>query len=118
MRTGLRRNYGGEMKTVQESIAKVVRILNCPSRVYHTAIDMYHYLGRNTSFRGLSPSMQAITLVNLAAKERSFKILTRRWEEEGLCAYNILLEHSKEFKKVLEKSDQFPNLKYIRIGRS
>jgi len=78
---------------------------------------MHYYTAKNTSFLGLSPSMRAMTLVNLAAIERDEEIPSRRWSDLGLCAYKTLLKHLKEFKEVLEKSDDFPNLKHHRIGR-
>jgi hypothetical protein len=114
MRTGLVRS-SGEKKKVEEYIAAVVQRLRCPNEVQETALRMYYFMAKNTSFLGLSPSMCGMTLVNLAAKENNHYLGSTEWR--GLCAYNRLLQHSKEFKKELEQSDDFPNLKRIKIGR-
>lgn len=102
-------------KNVEEYIAEAVQYLRCPKSVQDTALKMYYYMAKNTSFLGLSPSMRGMTLVNLVAKENFYHIRSESWS--GLCAYNRLLQHSKEFKNVLEQSDDFANLRRIRIGR-
>ena len=67
MRTGLVRS-SGEKKNVEEYIAEAVQYLRCPKSVQDTALKMYYYMAKNTSFLGLSPSMRGMTLVNLAGK--------------------------------------------------
>lgn len=115
MRTRFVYNFGTK-KNVQEYIVDLVQRLRRSEDVRDTAIKMSYHLAKNTSFLGLYPSMRAMTLVNLAAIERGEDIRSRRWSDLGLCAYKTLLKHSKEFKGVLEKSDDFPNLKYHIIG--
>ena len=78
---------------------------------------MYNHIAQNTTFSGRSPSMLAMTIVNLAAKERYEDIPSTSWSGYDTCSYNTLLLHSKELKKVLEKSDKFPNLKTLVIGK-
>jgi hypothetical protein len=114
MRTGLVRRYG-EKETVQEYIDDIVKCFRCSKEVRDTSLKMFNYIAQNTSFRGLAPSMQAMTLVNLAAKDNFQDIPSKAWK--GICSYNTLLKHSKDFKKVLEKVDQFSNLRNHRIGR-
>jgi len=80
-----------------------------------TALKMYYYVLKNDSFRGLAPSMMAMTLVNLAAKENGHNIPCSSWD--GLCSYNTLLKHSKEIKSVLENAEEFPHLKNHKKGR-
>ena len=67
MRTGLVRG-SGEKKRVEDYIAESVQYLRCPESVQDTAVKMHHFMAKNTSFLGLSPSMRGMTLVNLAAK--------------------------------------------------
>ncbi|MGA7542594.1 MAG: hypothetical protein WBW34_05965 [Nitrososphaeraceae archaeon] len=76
MRTGLLRRYG-KKDTVQEYIDVVIRHFRLPSEVRDTALDMYNYIAKNSSFRGLAPSMQAMTLVKLATERKRRRILAR-----------------------------------------
>jgi hypothetical protein len=78
---------------------------------------MYTRIAQNTSFSGLSPSMLAMTIVNLASKECYENIPSSAWSGNDTCSYPTLLEHSKELKKILEKMDEFPNLKGRVVGR-
>lgn len=112
MRTGLVRGLG-QKKNVEEYIAEAVKYHRCSKRVHDTALKMYYYMAKNTSPLGLAPSMRGMTLVNLAARENGYRIPVKRWD--GFAAYNRLLQHSREFKKVLEQSDDFPNLRHISI---
>jgi hypothetical protein len=114
MRTGLVRCYG-EKDTVQEYIDVAVRHFRRSKVVHDTALKMFNYMAQNTTFSGLSPSMRAMTLVNLAAIDRNEIIPSKAWSGNSSCSYNTLTEHSKKFKMLLE--DHFPNLKYHRIGR-
>ncbi|HEU4823196.1 MAG TPA: cyclin family protein [Nitrososphaeraceae archaeon] len=102
MRTGLVRRYG-KKDTVQDYIDDVIRHFRLPKEVHDTALKMFNYIAQNTSFRGLAPTMLAMTLVNLAAKERNQHISSRRWST--ICSYNTLLNHSRDLEKVLEKQD-------------
>lgn len=104
MRTGLLRHYG-KKDTVQEYIDVVIRHLRLPSEVRNTALDMYNYIAKNTSPRGLAPSMQAMTLVKLAAERKakegkSRRILVKEWKD--LASYHTLLIHSRDFEKDLK----------------
>jgi hypothetical protein len=116
MRTGLVRRYG-ERDTVPEYIDVVVKHHRCSSEVRDTALKMYNYILKNITFRGFSPSMVAMTLVNLAAIEMDQDIPSTRWSGADTCSYNNLLFHSKDLNMILEKVDDFPNLKKRRIGR-
>ena len=100
MRTGLLRRYG-KKDTVQEYIDVVIRHFRLPPEVRDTALDMFNYLAKNTSPRGLAPSMQAMTLVKLAAERKGRRIKAKDWE--NLASYNTLLEHSRDFDKALDK---------------
>jgi plastocyanin len=62
---------------------------------------MYNYIAKNTSFRGLAPSMQAMTLVKLASERKHRRILAKQWE--NLASYNTLSKHSKNFEKALKE---------------
>ena len=67
MRTGLvRRN--GERKTVPKYI-KVVLIHTCSKLIREIALRMYNRVAQNSSFSGRYPSMVAVTIINLAAKD-------------------------------------------------
>jgi hypothetical protein len=112
MRTGLFRGVG-KKKTVEEYIALAVGYHRCSERVHNTALKMHYYLAKNTAPLGLAPSMRGMALVNLAAMENGYRIPVKRWD--GLAAYPRLLQRSREFKKVLEQSDDFPNLKHINL---
>jgi plastocyanin len=102
MRTGLLRRYG-KKDTVQEYIETVIKHFGLSKEVRDTALEMFNYIARNTSFRGLAPTMQAMTLVNLAAKEKHRNIPSNAWS--GLASYNTLLKHSKDFEKNLKKRE-------------
>lgn len=99
MRTGLLRRYG-KKDTVQVYIDVVIRYFRLPPEVRDTALDMFNYLAKNTSPRGLAPSMQAMTLVKLAAERKGRRIKAKDWE--NLASYNTLLEHSRDFDKALD----------------
>ena len=114
LRTRFVYNFG-ERSNVKEYIEEVVKLLQNPNFIHETAVSMHNYLLKNDSFHGLAPSMLAMTLVNLSAKENGYSIPSSSWY--GLCSYNTLLKHSKMFKSILEKSREFPNLKYRKIGR-
>ena len=47
--------------------------------------------------------MQAMTLVNLAAKEKHRRISSIRWST--IASYNTLLKYSRDFEKILEKRE-------------
>jgi hypothetical protein len=64
MRTGLMRLYG-KKDTVQEYVDVVIKHFKLSKEVRDTALTTHNYLAMKTSFRGLAPSMQAMTLVNL-----------------------------------------------------
>jgi plastocyanin len=100
MRTGLLRYYG-KKDTVQEYIDVVIRHLRLPSEVRDTALSMYNYIAKNSSVGGLAPSMQAMTLVKLAAERKNRRILVKEWD--NLASYKNLLKHSNDFKKILYK---------------
>jgi hypothetical protein len=102
MRTGLLRRYG-KKDTVQEYIDTVIKHFGLSKEVRDTALEMFNYIAQNTTFRGLAPTMQAMTLVNLAAKEKHWNISSNAWS--GLASYNTLLKHSREFKAVLKKRE-------------
>ena len=102
MRTGLLRRYG-KKDTVQEYIDVVIKHFGLSKGVRDTALNMFNYIAQNTSFRGLAPSMQAMTLVNLAAKEKHQHISSIRWST--IASYNTLLKHSRDFEKDLEKRE-------------
>jgi hypothetical protein len=70
MKTGLLRHYG-KKDTVQEYIDVVVRHFELPKEVRDTALSMYNYIAKNSSFSGLAPSMQAMTLVKLASERKA-----------------------------------------------
>jgi hypothetical protein len=78
---------------------------------------MYNRIAQNSSFSGRYPSMLAMTIVNLAAKECYQDIPSSAWSGYDTCSYPTLLEHSKELKKILDKIDDFPNLKKRKIGK-
>jgi hypothetical protein len=100
MRTGLLRHYG-KKDTVQDYIDVVIKHFGLSKEVRDTALSMFNFLAKNTSFRGLAPSMQAMTLVKLAAERKRRRILAKQWDD--LASYNTLLKHSKDFEKDLEK---------------
>ena len=50
MRTGLLRCYG-KKDNVQEYINVVIRHLKLSKEVHNTALSMFNYLAKNTSFR-------------------------------------------------------------------
>lgn len=100
MRTGLLRHYG-KKDTVQEYIDVVIRHFGLSKVVRDTAIDMYNYITKNSPPGGLAPSMQAMTLVKLAAERKGRSIKANDWK--NLASYNTLLEHSREFERILEK---------------
>jgi hypothetical protein len=79
----------------------VIKHFRLPNEVRDTALDMFNYIAKNTSFRGLAPSMQVMTLVKLAAEKKRRRILAREWSD--LASYNTLLKHSKDFEKALDK---------------
>lgn len=106
MRTGLLRLYG-KKDTVPEYIDTVIKHFGLSKGVRDTALEMFNYIAQNSSFRGLAPSMQAMTLVNLAAKEKHRNISSKAWS--GLASYNTLLKHSRDFKKILDNE----GLKYL-----
>ena len=108
MKTGLLRHYG-KKDTVQEYIDVVVRHFKLPKEVRDTALSMYNYIAKNSSFSGLAPSMQAMTLVKLAAERKaaegkSRRILVKQWDD--LASYNTLLKHSNDLKKALDKWEE------------
>jgi hypothetical protein len=74
----------------------VIKHFRLPNEVRDTALDMFNYIAKNTSFRGLAPSMQVMTLVKLAAEKRR-RILAREWSD--LPSYNTLLKHSKDLRE-------------------
>ena len=90
MQTGLVRRYG-KKDTVQDYIDDVIAHLKLPKEVHDTALKMFNYIAQNTSFGGFTPTMLAMTIVNLAANERNLHISTRRWS--SICSYNTLLKH-------------------------
>ena len=100
MRTGLLRRYG-KKDTVQDYIDVVIKHFGLSKEVHDTALGMFNFLAKNTSFRGLAPSMQAMTLVKLAAERKHRRILAKQWDD--LASYNTLLKHSNDFEKDLEK---------------
>jgi hypothetical protein len=100
MKTGLLRRYG-KKDTVQEYIDVLVRHFKLPKEVHDTALSMYNYIAKNSSFSGLAPSMQAMTLVKLAAEKKSRRILVKEWKD--LASYNTLLKHSTALEKALDK---------------
>jgi hypothetical protein len=117
MRTGLVRKYG-ERDTAQEYIDVVaVQCHNLPKSVRDTALRMYNHIAKNTTFNGRSPSMLAMTLVNLAAIENHRHIPSREWSGRNSCSYNTLLIHSRELKDEFDKTNDFPNLKRHRFGK-
>jgi hypothetical protein len=116
MRTGLVRRYG-ERDTVPGYIDVVVKHHRCSREVRDTAFKMYDHIAKNTTFNGLSPSMLAMTLVNLAAIKNFQNIPSSSWSGDDTCSYNTLLKHSKKLRTVLEKLDEFSNLKNSKIGR-
>jgi plastocyanin len=99
MRTGLVRRYG-KKDTVQDYIDDVIRHFGISKEIRDTALKMFNYIAQNASFRGLAPTMMAMTLVNLAAEEKNQHISSRRWST--ICSYNTLLKHSRDLRKVLE----------------
>lgn len=117
MRTGLVRCYG-EKDTVEEYIDIAVRHFRRSKRVRDTAVKYYYYIAKQPKpINDLYKSMLAMTVVFLAAKVHDEGIPSNRWSGEHSCSYNTLLKHAIDIKKVLDESDQFPNLRYIRIGR-
>lgn len=114
LRTGLVRNCG-ERETVQGYIDLLIRRLNCSNRVYDTALKMYNYMAQKTIFTGQSPSTMAIALVNLAAILMNQKIPYSKWS--SICAYSTVMTNSNKLKGMLEKVEEFSNLKSHRIGR-
>jgi hypothetical protein len=102
MITGLLRRYG-KKDTVQEYIDVVIKHFGLPKNVRDTALKMFNYIAQNSSFQGLAPSMQAMTLVNLAAKEKHQYISSKRWSSISSC--NTLLKHSRDFGRILEKRE-------------
>jgi plastocyanin len=102
MRTGLLRRYG-KRDTVQEYIDVVIRHFGLSKEVLDTALNMYNYIAKNASPRGLAPTMLAMTLVKLAAEENHKHISSSRWST--IASYNTLLEHSRDFEKILEKRE-------------
>jgi hypothetical protein len=78
MRTGLLRRYG-KKDTVQEYIDVVIKHFGLSKEVRDTALKMFNYIAQNTSFRGLAPSIQAMTLVNSAAKEKHQYVSSKSW---------------------------------------
>ena len=70
MQTGLIRRYG-KKDTVQVYIDVVIKHLGLSKKVRDIALKMFNYIAQNTSFRGLAPTMLAMTLVNLAAKKKN-----------------------------------------------
>lgn len=116
MRTGLVRKYG-KRDTVPEYIEVVIMHHKCSKLVGDMALRMYNYIAQNTSFSGRYPSMLAMTIVNLAAKECHEDIPSAVWSGNDTCSYPTLLKHSKELKNILDKTDDFPNLKKCKIGR-
>ena len=116
MRTGLVRKYGYR-NTVPQYIKVVLMHHKCSKQVGEIALRMYNRVAQNTSFSGRYPSMLAMTIVNLASKECYEDIPTAAWSGYDTCAYPALLRHSKELKKILEKMDEFPNLKRRVVGR-
>jgi hypothetical protein len=111
MRTGLVRTYG-ERDTVQEYIDVVVKHFGLSREVRNTALRMSSYVTQNPANTNPYKSMLAMTLVNLAAKENCKSIPSNAWSGEQTCSYNTLLKHSNALKKVLEKLDEFPKLRY------
>jgi hypothetical protein len=79
----------------------VIKHFRLPNEVRDTALDMFNYIAKNTSFHGLAPSMQVMTLVKLAAEKKRRRISAREWSD--LASYNTLLKHSKDFEKALDK---------------
>lgn len=116
MRTGLVRRYG-ERHTVPEYIDVVIKHHRCSEVVRTVALKMYNHIAQNTTFSGRYPSMLAMTIVYLASKECYNDIPSAAWTGDSTCSYNTLLIHSKELKVVLEKIEDFPNLKSRIIGR-
>ena len=89
----------------------------CSEHVGEIALKMYNHIAQNSPFSGRSPSMLAMTIVNLAAMECYESIPSSAWSGYDSCSYPILLEHSKEIKKILDKTDDYPNLKKRKIGK-
>ena len=89
----------------------------CSDRVGEIARRMYFRLGQDSSIIGWDPSMLAMTIVNLASMECNRRIPSWAWSGNHTCAYSTVLRRSKELKKILEKMDEFPNLKRIPLGR-
>lgn len=102
MGTGLLRRYG-KKDTVQEYIDVVIKHFGLSKEVRDTALEMFNYIAKNTSFRGLAPSMQAMTLVKLASEKKHRHISSSRWST--IASYNTLLKHSRDFEKILEKQE-------------
>jgi hypothetical protein len=102
MRTSLLRRYG-KKDTIHEYIDVVIKHFGLPNEVRDTALKMFNYIAQNSSFHGLAPSMQAMTLVNLAAKEKHQYISSTRWST--ISSYNTLLKHSRDLAKILEKRE-------------
>ena len=115
MRTGLVRKYGYR-NTVPQYINVVLTHHRCSKRVGEVAMKMYTSVALKSSFSGIYPSMLAMTIVNLAAMECYEGIPSTAWSGNDTCSYPTLLEHSKEIKKILDKTDDFPNLKRHKIG--
>lgn len=119
MRTGLLRLYG-KKDTVPEYIDTVIKHFGLSKGIRDTALEMFNYIAQNSTFGGLAPSMQAMTLVNLAAKEKHRNIPSNAWS--GLASYNTLLKHSKDFQKILSKrgpkvTDTSADIKRVIIPR-
>jgi plastocyanin len=110
MRTGLLRLYG-KKDTVQEYIDAVIKHFGLSKEIRDIALNMFNYIAKNTSFRGLAPSMQAMTLVKLAAEKKGHHIKSRRWST--ISSYNTLLKHSRDFEKILEKRETDMTKKHI-----
>lgn len=97
-----------------EYIDDTVRHFRRSIKVKEKAIQGYNYLAKNTTFEGWAPSMKAMTLVFVAMREVYESVPSDRWTGRDTCSYNTLTSHANELKPILEKSPDFPNLKYVK----
>jgi hypothetical protein len=87
MQTGLVRRYG-KKDIVQDYIDVVIKHLGLSKEVRDIALKMFNYIAQNTSFRGLAPTMLAMTLVNLAAKKKNQHVSVSSWST--ISSYNLV----------------------------
>jgi len=75
------------LKKFPEYIDVVLRHHRCSKLVGEIALRMYSRIAQSTSFSGRYPSMLAMTIVNLAAKECYEDIPSTAWSGYDTCSY-------------------------------